>query len=207
MNRFARSMWTTRGGQRRYRDMKKADIQKLLLLALCLAALPGLTAFFARAAQTSAGPQTVPDPVALNREDGEYSIEVNMTGGGGRAAISSPTLLIVREGKAYARLLWSSADYDYMTVGGVTYYNLSENGGSSAFEIPITALDEGIPVIADTTAMGDPLEIRYTLIFYEETIGPKGRIPQEAAKSVLLIAAAIILLGGVLNWLVRKRRK
>jgi hypothetical protein len=130
-----------------------------------------------------------------------------MTGGSGRASISSPTLLIIRDGKAYARLLWSSAHYDYMILEDTVYYNLSDDGGNSSFEIPITAMDEGIPVIADTTAMGDPVEIEYTLTFYAESIGDKGMIPQEAAKKVLLVAAVIIVLGGVLNWLLKKKRK
>ena len=200
-------MWRMRAAPRRYSAMKKSRIRKIMLLLLCLAALLCPTASSVRAAQAAAGPQTVAEPVALSREDGEYSIEVDITGGGGRAGVSSPTLLIVRGGKAYARLLWSSADYDYMTVGGETYYNLSENGGGSVFEIPITALDEGIPVVADTTAMGERVELRYTLTFYEASIGGKGLIPQEAAKKVLYIAAAIILLGGVLNWFVKKKRK
>ena len=148
------------------------------------------------------------EPVTVDMEDGEYSIEVNMTGGSGRASISSPTLLIVREGKAYARLLWSSTYYDYMILDGDAYfYNLTEDGGPSAFEIPITAMDEPMPVIADTTAMGDPVEIQYTLTFYAETVGDKGQIPQESAKLVLVLAGAIILVGGVLNYFVKKKRR
>ena len=155
----------------------------------------------------AAAPHPLPQPVSLPRSDGEYSIEVNMVGGSGRAAISSPTLLIVRDGGAYARLLWSSPYYDYMIVEEEVYHNLSTDGGNSTFEIPITVMDEGMPVIADTTAMGDPVEIEYTLTFYAESIGDKGMIPQEAAKKVLLIAAVILVLGGILNWLLKKKRK
>ncbi len=155
----------------------------------------------------SSVPHKLPEPVALPRSDGEYSIEVNMVGGSGRAAISSPTLLIVRDGKAYARLLWSSPHYDYMILEEEVYHNLSTDGGNSTFEIPITVMDKGMAVIADTTAMGDPVEIEYTLTFYAESIGDKGMIPQEAAKKVLLVAAVIIVLGGVLNWLLKKKRK
>ena len=147
------------------------------------------------------------DAVGLDMPDGEYSIEVNMIGGSGRASISSPTLLIVRDGKAYARLIWSSANYDYMIVGKTTYYNITDDGGNSVFEIPITETDYPMEIVADTTAMGDPLEIEYALTFYRDTIGPKGRIPQESAKLVLLIAGAIIILGGVLNFFVKRRRK
>ena len=148
-----------------------------------------------------------PEAVSLPRSDGEYSIEVNMTGGSGRASISSPTLLIIRDGKAYARLIWSSTYYDYMIMEDYYYFNQTVDGGNSVFEIPITALDESIPIIADTTAMGDPVEIAYTLTFYSESIGDKGDIPQEGAKKVLAIAAVIILVGGVLNWFVKKKRK
>lgn len=158
--------------------------------------------------EASAGEmQESPKPVSVGKPDGEYSIEVNMTGGSGRASISSPTLLTVKGGKAYAKLLWSSAHYDYMVVEGETYYNLTTDGGNSVFEIPITVMDSAMPVIADTTAMGAPLEIEYNLTFYSETIGEKGQIPQEAAKKVLVIAIVIIAAGGILNYFVKKKRK
>lgn len=149
----------------------------------------------------------IPEAVDVSKPDGEYSIEVNMTGGSGRASISSPTLLTVRDGKAYAKLIWSSAYYDYLILGGETYLNLTTDGGNSTFEIPITAMDEGIPIIGDTTAMGDPLEIDYTLTFYSDTIGSRSLIPQEAAKKVLVIAGVIIIVGGILNHFVKKKRR
>lgn len=148
-----------------------------------------------------------PEPSQVDYPDGEYSIEVNMVGGSGRASVSSPTWMIVRDGKAYARLLWSSTYYDYMIVGDEVFYNLTTDGGNSVFEIPIVAFDESFPVIADTTAMGDPVEIRYELSFYSMTIGPKGNIPQEAAKKVLIIALVIISAGGVLNFLLKKKKE
>lgn len=160
----------------------------------------------------ASGPGTEPEirtpqPAAVDLPDGEYSVEVNLAGGSGRASVSSPTLLIVREGRAWARLLWSSPYYDYMLIGNTRYDNLTEDGGNSTFEIPITALDGPMAVTADTTAMGDPVEISYTLTFYRESIADKGRIPQEAAKKVLAISAAIIAVGAVLNHFVKKRRR
>ena len=153
-----------------------------------------------------AGPAPL-EPVSLPRSDGEYSIEVNLAGGSGRASVSSPTLLIVREGKAWARLLWSSPYYDYMVIGDTVYENLTTDGGNSTFEIPITDMDDPMEVIADTTAMGDPIEIEYTLTFYSESLGDKSRIPQEAAKKVLAISLAIIVLGAILNHFVKRRRR
>ena len=82
---------------------------------------------------------------------------------------------------------------------------ITQDGGNSRFEIPIPVLDEAMPVIADTTAMGDPLEIEYTLTFYEDSIGNKGAIPQEAAKKVLWIALGVIVIGGLLNHILKKR--
>ncbi len=147
------------------------------------------------------------DAVAIDKPDGEYSIEVNMTGGSGRASVSSPTWLIVKEGHAYARLLWSSSYYDYMIVDEKRYDNLTDDGSNSTFIIPITAMDEEIPVVADTTAMGDPVEIDYHLTFYSSTIDDKDAIPQEAAIKVLWIALVIIVVGGILNYVLKKRKK
>ena len=151
-------------------------------------------------------PLTPAEAMAFDADDGEYSIELNMTGGSGRASISSPTLLVVKKGKAYAELIWSSTYYDYMIVGGKTYNNLSEDGGNSRFLIPIPLMDKSFPVIADTTAMGDPVEIEYELTFYSESIGSKSMIPQEAAKRVLLFGIIIMLVGGVINHFFKKSR-
>ena len=171
------------------------------------------------AAQAQAERQAVQDPAAANAAqngpeaveidmpDGTYSIEVNMTGGSGRASVSSPTWLVVRDGRAYARLLWSSMYYDYMIVEDTTYLNETVDGGNSTFTIPITVMDDGIAVIADTTAMGDPVEIEYKLTFYSDTIGGSQQIPQEAAILVLEIALAIILVGGVLNYVIKRVRR
>ena len=147
------------------------------------------------------------DAVAIDLPDGEYSIEVNMTGGSGRASVSSPTWLIVKDGHAYARLLWSSSYYDYMIVDEQRYDNLTDDGSNSTFIIPITVMDDEIPVVADTTAMGDPVEIEYQLTFYSATIDDKDAIPQEAAIKVLYIALVIIVVGGILNYVLKKRKK
>ncbi len=145
--------------------------------------------------------------IAVDLQDGEYSIEAVMTGGSGRASISSPTYMMVEEGRAYATLLWSSTHYDYMIVEGITYLNEAEDGGISRFTIPITHFDAPIDVIADTTAMGDPVEIAYAITFYEDSIGDRGLVPQEAAKRVLITALIMILAGGLLNMIVKRKRR
>ena len=73
--------------------------------------------------------------------------------------------------------------------------------------IPILTMDEEFTVVADTTAMGDPVEIEYHLTFYSNTIDDKDAIPQEAAIKVLWIALIVIVAGGILNYVLKKRKK
>ena len=141
---------------------------------------------------------------AFTGKDGEYEVSVDMSGGSGKAAVTSPTVLRVADDVPYAQIQWSSANYDYMIVDGRTYWNESEEGMNSVFEIPVLCWDEPMEVIADTTAMGGHHEIRYQLTFYSDSIGSKGELPQEAAKRVLLVAVVIIVAGGALNYFVKK---
>ena len=170
-------------------------IMPVLFLALMLAGPVSVAA-----AQKENGIET-------DLEDGEYSIQVDLEGGSGKASVSSPTLMLVKNGRMYAELQWSSSNYDYMIVDGEKFQNESEEGRNSVFTIPVTALDDKMEVIADTLAMGAPHEIDYTLTFYEASIGSKGQLPQEAAKRVVPVAMVIIVGGGILNYFVNKRNR
>lgn len=97
--------------------------------------------------------------------DGSYWSRVSMTGGSGRASISSPTGFYVKDGQATADIHWSSASYDYMKLDGVRYDAFTDAAGHSAMTIPVSALNTAIPVLADTTAMSKPYEIEYQLSF------------------------------------------
>ena len=147
------------------------------------------------------------DGMSVDKEDGEYSIQVDLEGGSGKASVTSPTILTVEDGKAYAQIQWSSSTYDYMIVDGEKYLPTNEEGMNSVFEIPVLSMDEALPVIADTTAMGAPHEIDYNLTFYSDSIGPKSQLPQEAAKRVVAVAMVIIVGGGILNYFVNKRNR
>ena len=147
------------------------------------------------------------DGMSVDQEDGEYSIQVDLEGGSGKASVTSPTILTVEDGKAYAQIQWSSSNYDYMIVDGEKYLPTNEEGMNSVFEIPVLSMDEALPVIADTTAMGAPHEIDYNLTFYSDSIGPKSQLPQEAAKRVVAVAMVIIVGGGILNYFVNKRNR
>lgn len=145
--------------------------------------------------------------LTLDKENGEYSIQVDLEGGSGKASVTSPTLITVKDGEVTANIQWSSSNYDYMIVDGEKYLPINDEGTNSEFQIPVSVMDEAMPIIADTTAMGTPHEINYTLTFYSDSIGSKSQMPQEAAKRVVAVALVIIVGGGILNYFVNKRNR
>ncbi|RAW63654.1 iron transporter [Faecalibacterium hattorii] len=96
--------------------------------------------------------------------DGEYSVNVVLEGGSGRASVDSPAALTVADGRMTAGIVWSSPNYDYMIVDGEKYLPTNTEGNST-FEIPVAALGTPLSVVADTVAMSTPHEIEYTLTF------------------------------------------
>lgn len=106
---------------------------------------------------------------SLGLEDGEYTIEVTLAGGSGRASIESPTTLYVENGEAWADINWNSPNYDYMKIGQ-DKYDGTVTESISSFRIPVSGFDWKMAVIADTTAMSTPHEIAYTLYFDSETL-------------------------------------
>ncbi|MBR0145773.1 MAG: hypothetical protein IJM25_03825 [Eubacterium sp.] len=109
------------------------------------------------------------DASDLGLSDGEYQTSVTLTGGSGRASVDSPAKLTVSGGKATARIVWSSPNYDYMVVDGTKYLPVENpDSENSTFEIPVAGFDYPLPVRADTTAMSQAHEIEYTLTFDSE---------------------------------------
>ena len=100
--------------------------------------------------------------------DGEYSIEVSLQGGSGKATVASPAKLSVADGKIQAEIEWSSSHYDYMEVEGREYYPINKEG-NSLFLIDVPELDTDIPIKAETLAMSEPHMIEYTLNFDSST--------------------------------------
>lgn len=115
---------------------------------------------------------TVKTAANLGLEDGQYTADVILSGGSGRASVESPALITVTEGKVIAKIIWNSKNYDYMVVEGEKYLPL-ESEENSAFEIPVASFDFDLPVSADTTAMSTPHEIEYTLRFNSSGIEKK----------------------------------
>ena len=118
----------------------------------------------AKDSKTSEG-KTLAD---LNLEDGDYTMDVTLTGGSGRATIDSPAAIKVEGDKATATIVWSSPNYDYMLVDGEKYEPVNKDGNST-FEIPVSVFDAEMEVTADTVAMSEPHEIDYTLNFDSTT--------------------------------------
>ncbi len=104
--------------------------------------------------------------------DGQYTIEVTLTGGTGRAKVESPAKLTVSGGKAAALIVWSSSNYTYMMVDG-TKYNPVNTEGNSTFEIPVS-LDEDMAITTETIAMSAPHVVDYTLRFDSATLKKQG---------------------------------
>lgn len=127
--------------------------------------------------------------IHVDLPDGEYEIEVQLTGGSGRASVTSPAILQVQDEKAVIEIEWSSPNYDYMTMDGETYLPVNTEG-NSVFELPVTAFDKEVPVTADTTAMSVPHEIDYTIFLDSTSIANQGEKPM-AVIAVIYVAAVI----------------
>lgn len=105
----------------------------------------------------------------LGLEDGTYSADGTLEGGSGRATISSPVELTVKDGQMTARIEFSSPYYDYMIVDGEKY-EPENTEGNSQFTIPMAGFDAGVPVTADTVAMSEPHEIDYEIVLDSATL-------------------------------------
>lgn len=116
-------------------------------------------------AQAEAAAQMLADKhEKLSLADGVYEVNVTLAGGSGRAKVASPTELTVKDGRATAKIVWSSDKYDYMEVDGIRFTPNIENG-HSVFVIPVTGLGAPQNVVGDTTAMSKPHAIDYQLTF------------------------------------------
>lgn len=149
---------------------------------------------------------TLPEkPAFIEMEDGEYAIEVKLSGGSGKSTVNSPAGLIVKDGRAWARITWSSSNYDYMIVGNQKYLPLQDEG-YAVFEIPILIFNEPMTVIADTTAMSTPHEVEYTLTFYGDQVMSKDETPQAAAQKVVYMVFIIVAICVFVSYINKKKR-
>lgn len=139
--------------------------------------------------------------------DGQYSIEVTLAGGSGRASVESPTEITIVGNEATAVVTWSSPYYEHMLVDGAYYYPVRAESGST-FEIPVS-LDREMAVSAQTVAMSTPHQIDYVLFFDSATLKPVGEEPGGAPYAGVALAsvALVALAAGVSLYIKRKRKQ
>ena len=101
----------------------------------------------------------------------QYTVEVSLVGGTGRAEVESPANVVIEGDSITATIVWSSPFYEYMLIGDTKYDPIQEDGNST-FRIPIV-LDEDMAVSASTIAMSQPHLIEYTLHFEGSTLEVK----------------------------------
>ena len=127
-------------------------------------------------------------------KDGDYNIPVKLEGGSGRAGIASPAPVHIENKQTTATITWSSEHYDYMKVDGKKYLKTNKSGNST-FEIPVKEISKPLDVIGDTTAMGRPYEIGYTITFdtakAERSGGPSASTV--AVPVIIACAAAAVI--------------
>ncbi len=134
-------------------------------------------------------------------KDGTYTVDVDLSGGSGRAKIESPTELTVKDGEIKAKICWDSPSYDYMEIGGREYYPVNKEG-NSVFVID-AELDRELSVKAETVAMSRPHMIDYTLYFDSASLRGSGG----AAYAVCGAALAAIAAAAVIVLRIRKRHE
>lgn len=99
----------------------------------------------------------------LGLKDGEYAVDVTLSGAG-RTTVASPAILRVVDGMCEADIVFSTARIDYIILDGQKYEPTSTENGA-AFTIPVAAFDVGLAVTADSTAITPPVEMACTLTF------------------------------------------
>ncbi len=113
-------------------------------------------------ADTSKATAAVDNSTAL--ADGVYTPDkFSFSGGSGRGSFTC-TKVTVTDGKAYATLVFSSNNYQYVKASGNIYY-CDHSSGLSTVTIPV-ALNQNNTIVAMTTAMSAAHEITYTMFVY-----------------------------------------
>ena len=124
---------------------------------------------------------------SLGLADGDYLVDVSLSGGSGKAKLASPAALHVENGSCIATLVWGSRNYDYMRLGETKYLPLPDRE-TSTFEIPVGIFDRGMTVIADTVAMSEPHEIEYRLLFSSDSLQLQNSEADSASEMALTAA-------------------
>ena len=92
-----------------------------------------------------------------------------------------------------------------MKVNGKKYLPTNMEGNST-FEIPVDDLGETLKVVADTTAMSKPHEIKYKITFDRDSL-KREFTPSDLTLPVAIGGAVVALIGFVLFWASRQARR
>lgn len=102
-------------------------------------------------------------------KDGVYTPDqFSWSGGTGKVSISCDKITI-KNGQAYATIVFSSGHYSYVKANGNIYYG-TNTGSTSTFVIPVQ-LNKNNTIIGMTTAMSAAHEIAYNLFIYLAAAG------------------------------------
>ena len=107
----------------------------------------------------------------LDLADGAYACAVTLEGEG-RAALESPAALTVKDGECAARIVFGTAKIDYVIVDGERY-ELVNDGGNAAFEVPVVAFDVPLSIVVDSTAIKPAVEVPYSMTFDSASIAAR----------------------------------
>ena len=75
-----------------------------------------------------AGDETDKEAEGTSHAEGGMTAEVTLTGGTGKANVTSPAKVREEDGKIMATVEWSSPYYDYMIVEGQKYERVNTEG-------------------------------------------------------------------------------
>lgn len=102
-------------------------------------------------------------------KDGVYTPDqFSWSGGTGRVSISCDKITI-KNGQAYATIVFSSGSYSYIKANGNIYYG-ANTGSTSTFVVPVQ-LNKNNTIIGMTTAMSTAHEITYNIFIYLAAAG------------------------------------
>lgn len=104
-------------------------------------------------------------------------VEISLKGGSGRTRVLSPCKVFYRNKQLFVQIVFNSSNFDYVIADGKKYLN-EEKSGNSTFTVPVNNLADDFVLVADTTAMSVPHEIKYTVSF-GDMVGSSGMLDEK----------------------------
>ena len=129
-------------------------------------------------------------------KDGTYKPDsFSFSGGTGKVQITC-NQVIVRGGKTYARITFSSTYFQYVKAGGQKITNYTRTSSSTSFVIPVE-LNKNNTIVGMTTKMSQPHEIAYTIFVGLNAAKTAGGAAGTAAAGAAAAGAAGVTSGKV----------